>query len=211
MHNRKWRAILILLTTVLPVACAPLLAPVLPTLDPNAMSTAIAGTAAAAASGTALLTPPTWTSIPTIFPSATTAPSATITPTFLFQVFSPTATITTTATQEPTQNYACAVISQFPQNGANVPRRSTFEARWTLVNTGFQAWDSSDTDFLFSNGEKLHEESAYDLNVTIQPGETVTLVVDMKAPNQKGSYTTVWQVRSGKVRFCSMRLSIDVP
>jgi hypothetical protein len=210
MHSKQWRAILIVVTTIVPVACAPLLAPSPPTLDPNALNTVIAGTAAAAATETALLTPPTWTSIPTIFPSATIAPSATITETFIFQIFSPTATVTMTATQEPTQNYACSVVAQSPQNGTNVARRATFETRWTLVNTGFQPWDSSDTDFIFSNGEKLHEQSAYDLNVTIQPGETVTLVVDMRAPNQKGDYTTVWQVRSKNVRFCSMRLSIDV-
>lgn len=209
-ENRRGRFWLVTSIGMVILACAPLFAPVPPTMDPNSINTAIAGTAAAASTLTALLTPPTWTS--TVTPISAVTPSATPSPTetFIFLLFSPTSTNSMTPTVQPTQNYACKVVAQTPVNGTVFSRRAAFSVRWTVVNAGFKTWGANDSDYVYASGEKMHDQNGYDLNSTVEPGKSVDLVVAMQAPSQKGNYTTNWQLRVENVRFCSLRLIIEV-
>jgi hypothetical protein len=208
--KRKQRTLLIMLTAVTALACAPLFAPAAPTLDPNSLQTAIAGTAEAAATQTALLTPPTWTAIPSIFPTATAPISPTVTETFIFLVFSPTPTSTLPPTEAPTQNYSCRITAQSPLNGTVLSRRTDFTAKWSLTNNGFVEWDTNDSDYVFVSGADMHKKGGYDLPFTVDPGKTIDINVDMSTPNKKGEISTVWELRVDNVRFCRMRLTIVV-
>jgi hypothetical protein len=210
MKSRQRRSLSIILISILILACAPLFSPGVATLDPNQINTIIAGTAAAAATQTALLTPATWTAVPTIFPTATVAESPTPTETFIFLVFSPTFTATASQTQPATQNYDCRVVEQSPLNGTVLNRRTDFQAKWIVVNTGFRTWPANDSDYLYVGGADMHDKRGYDLNVSVNPGETATLVVNMTTPSQRGTYNTTWQLRVANVEFCRLRLSIEV-
>jgi hypothetical protein len=210
MLPRKQRSLLLILTAVTALACAPLFAPVSPTLDPNSLQTAIAGTAHAAGTQTALLTPPTWTAIPSIFPTATVPASPTVTETFLFLVFSPTPTATLPPTEAPSENYSCRITAQSPLNGTVINRRTDFTAKWSLTNNGFRLWDANNSDYVYVSGADLHKKGGYDLPFSVDPGKTIDLNVDMSTPNRKGTFSTVWELRVDNVRFCRMRLEIVV-
>jgi hypothetical protein len=210
MITRKQRSLLLLLTTLAALACAPLFQPAAPTLDPNSLQTVIAGTAQSAATQTALLTPPTWTAIPGIFPTATVEASPTVTETFVFLVFSPTPTATQPPTEAATENYSCRITAQSPANGTVLNRRTDFTAKWSLTNNGLRAWDANNSDYVFVSGADLHKRGGYDLSFTVEPGKTIDINVDMSTPNQKGEYSTVWELRVDNVRFCRMRISIVV-
>lgn len=206
-RSRYW---LITSCSVLIFACAPLFVPAVPTMDPNAIGTAIAGTAAAAGTLTALLTPPTWTPTVTLVAAGTPTSTPTATETFVFLLSSPTPIPSMTPSEQPTQNYACKVTAQTPSNGAVFSRRAAFNVQWTVVNTGFKTWGVNDTDYIYASGAKLHDKNGYDLNFTVEPGDTINLSVAMEAPSQKGEYTTTWSIRVTTVKFCSMRLTISV-
>jgi len=208
--KRKQRTLLILLTGIAALACAPVFGPAAPTLDPNSLQTVIAGTAQAAATQTALLTPPTWTAIPSLFPTATSEASPTITETFLFLVFSPTPTPTQPPTEPPTRNYSCRITAQSPINGTVLARRTDFTAKWSLTNNGFMPWDANNSDYYFVSGAYIHKKGGYDLPFSVDPGKTIDINVDMSTPNKKGEVTTVWELRVNNVRFCRLRLSIVV-
>jgi hypothetical protein len=220
MHNQKRRALFIILATTTAFACAPLFAPVSPTLDPNSVKTAIAGTAAAAETKTARFIAPTWTPSFTPFPSHT--PSITPTPTETFVFALPTLTKTRTATSIPvptneggggggdTNKFSCSVLGVNPSNNTVFAPNQDFDARWTVRNTGTARWEAGGVDYVFSGGDSFHQQSGYDLEQNVKSGAQVELTVDMKAPGTPGTYSTLWNLLEGKNRFCNMRLTIVV-
>ena len=190
------------------LACMPTLGPAsppIPTFDANAPLTAIVLTAGAAATQTALHSPPTAT--PTV-PTKTPFPTATPTATFLFLI--PTKEI------QPTQiplgssdkEFDCQVLSAEPQNP--LPVSTKFIAKWIIANIGTSAWDSNNADYRYIDGDKIYLQSIYDFPVTVSPGTTVELKVDMQAPPIPGKYSTFWIIYIGKNAFCKMQLDLVV-
>ncbi|WKZ36830.1 MAG: NBR1-Ig-like domain-containing protein [Anaerolineales bacterium] len=211
MIRRNHRTFALLTIAVIMLACAPALAPAsepIPTFDPNSIHTVIAQTADAAATQTALVAPPTETSAPTVTP--TELPTETPTPTFLFLL--PTLTFTPTpVTIVPSKSeYACQIFSQDPQNDSRMARNESFDAKWTVVNVGTQAWERGNSDYLYNSGDRLHKTGGYDFDVTVSSGESVELVVNMQAPGSPGTYKTAWRIVIGKQRFCPLNLTIIV-
>jgi hypothetical protein len=221
MQNQKRRALLILLATTTAFACAPLFAPAVPTLGPDSVNTAIAGTAAAAETKTALFIAPTWTPSFTPFPSKT--PSVTPTPTETFVFALPTFTKTRTATSIPVptseggggggggnNKFSCSVTGVSPSNNTVFSPNQDFDARWTVKNTGTARWEAAGVDYVFTGGDSLHQQSGYDLPQNVKAGAMTELTVDMKAPATPGTYSTTWNLKEGKTFFCNMRLTIVV-
>ncbi len=219
-RNPIW---LIASASIVIFACAPLFVPVSPTLDPDSVKTAIAGTAAAAETMTALLTPPTWTPTFTPFPTGTSPSTPTPTETFFFSL--PTFTRTRTPTSIPTQTsppdsgggggngnskLSCNVTGVNPSNNTVFSPNQDFDTQWTLKNTGSDRWEASGMDYVFVGGDSLHTQSGYDLPGNVKSGAMVTLGVDMKAPGTPGTYSTTWNLKAGKTFFCNMRLTIIV-
>ncbi len=215
MFKRNYRMQIILVVIVLLLACAPLATPIPPpTYDLLLINTAIAWTAEAAATQTALMIPPTLTATVTLFPTRTPPPTESPTPTFIFIL--PTSTVpssTPTATPDNSgagSEFACRVDSQSPSNNTAFAAGESFDAHWWVTNIGTEMWDRNSSDYRYSSGDAIHKTEAYDLQRNVQPGKQGEIVVDMKAPSDPGTYSTAWKIRIGGNEFCTMSLSIVV-
>jgi hypothetical protein len=210
MHKQNYRMLAICLVIALLLACAPIAVatpPAPPTFDPLSINTIIAQTAAAAATQTFVLQP-TLTSSPTITRTPTEIPS--LTPTFIFVLFTPTVPSSTPTLKVPTEKYACRIVSQDPANDTVLVKGIPFKTHWQVMNTGTLAWDENSADYRYASGVKLSKVNAYDFNQSVPTGGVIDFVVEMQAPNDPGSYSTTWQVAVGKERFCPMKVTIVV-
>jgi hypothetical protein len=195
-------------------ACAPMFQPAAPTLDQNSIQTVIAGTAGAAATQTALLTPPTWTG--TVTQNATSTASITPSPTEGFSFILPTVTKSPFPLSNlppsggGTKKLSCSVAVVDPAIGAVVSPDQPFQARWTILNSGTNRWDDTAVDYVFVSGDILHLEAAYDLTRSVRSGASIEITVDMRAPATPGSYSTTWNLKDGSTLFCNMNLVIAV-
>ncbi len=211
MIRRNYRAFVALVITGIVLACVPTLVPAsapIPTFDPNSINTVIALTSGAAAAQTALMLPPTLTSTSTPLPAHT--PTETPTPTFLFLL--PTITVLPTLVSPGSSGaqYECQIILQNPKNDSTFARSAAFDMSWQVANIGKKAWFSSDTDYRYSSGDRIHKASIYDLLSSVLPGGTIDLTVKMKAPAEPGTYKTEWRISVGKNWFCPLKLTIIV-
>lgn len=205
---RRHRTLSLFAAMVLMLACLPTLGPAsapIPTLDPNAPLTAIVLTAGAAATQTALNSPPTAT--PTV-PTNTPFPTPTATATFLFSI--PTNALPPTQIPLGTSSklFDCQILTTEPQGA--LPVSTKFTAKWVVANIGKATWEGNSTDYRYIDGEKMHLQGAYDFPATVTPGLTVELSVDMQAPASPGIYPTFWQINIGNNGFCRMELTLTV-
>ena len=222
--KRTIQSILILLIAVSLGACS--LAsnppPAAPTqnVEPTLV---IVRTEAAATVAAQLASQPTATQLP---PTATLAPSATAVPTNTeipaTQVpptntpLPPQPTSTPIPTLRPTSaisstpiGYACSITAS-SGGGKQLPG-ADFDARWTVKNIGANKWLTSQVDYKYSSGTKLQKfNDIYDLPSDVASGESLEIIVDMKAPTAVGIYTDVWTiVQSGQV-LCNLPIQITV-
>jgi hypothetical protein len=71
-----------------------------------------------------------------------------------------------------------------------------FSKTWTLRNAGDCNWTTAYV-FEFEEGDRLGGESVIPLSTVIEPGETITFKVNLKAPNTPGDYVGVWRLKAG--------------
>lgn len=209
----------ILLTALaIAMACAPIAAAPLPTLEPGAVNTIIVQTANAADSQTAAALPTstaTETSTPT--PRATETPSPTPTVTFVFILpaiggtsISPAPGGGNITNGTANSDYGCEVLSVEPAKGTVFPPRTDFVAKWGVKNIGRQDWFRATTKYVYVSGDKLHKVSSYSIPKGAETGKNVFLTVDMEAFKDKGSYQTTWALLVDNRYFCPLTLSIIV-
>jgi hypothetical protein len=214
-RTRKTKLLVWLTALALVMACVPtFVSQSSPTLDPAAVNTFIAQTVEAATTRTAAAIPSA-TLTPTITPTFTASPTATVT----FVLVSPTPlvlpTLTNTAVNlggggTSSDNYACRVTRVAPPNGSSFSPRDDFDVFWTVRNIGQRNWDRTDVDYIYSSGAKIHKVSGYDLPSNVNVGDSTDLGVDMQAPKDPGTYSTVWTMRIGDDEFCPLRFTIVV-
>lgn len=201
------------------MACVPAIAtPGVPTVDANAVGTFIAQTVNAAATQTSAVLP-TSTLTPSVTPTQpTVTASPTPTSTVIFILSSPTPIIIPTFTNVPSlggsgtssDNYACRVTRVSPPNGSAFEPRDDFDVFWTVQNIGQRNWDRNDIDYTYSSGAKIHKVSGYDLPENVKVGNSVALGVDVRAPKDPGTYSTVWMLQRGNNEFCPLRFTMIV-
>jgi hypothetical protein len=185
-----------------------------PTAAPGEIDTVIAGTANAAQTQTAFLLPDTAT--PSLTPTVTRTPTLTptVTPTFIYVLKSPIPTKAATPTggggSSGSDGYACALVSQKPEDGTEFNPNASFDMVWTVRNSGSKTWLAGNADFAYVSGRKMHEQDVYDLARDVAPGDTVSLTVDMRAPKVLGDWKTVWTLRAGNKDFCHVNVTITV-
>jgi hypothetical protein len=227
------RPILLLGIVLIISACgSPVVArPPASTPVPGVVETIIFETAAAARTQTAQFLPPTQTitNTPTPSKTPTQTPLPTSTILFLFptntQVVLPTLTIVSsggsagsgrpTQTPDPnTHDYRgslhCALVGQSPRDGTVFGTRKKFTVVWTVKNTGTAAWRKHTIDYRYIGGDKFHDKARYNMNVIVDPGETVEMAVEMHAPKEPGFYETTWVVGLNTGGLCKMSLAIVV-
>lgn len=213
MIRRNYRSLISLITALLVISCvvpaiAPESVPVVATFDPNSVNISIAQTANAAGTRTAQAAPPTFTATATLVPTSTV--TETPTPTFIFILATATIPSNTPTLGPANAEYACRVESQNPADGTGFAKGADFDAKWTVVNIGTNAWSSESSDYRYVSGDKFHQAAIYDLEKSVKPAGQIDIIVDMKAPANSGTYTTTWQITVGKNRFCNMKLTIVV-
>jgi hypothetical protein len=69
----------------------------------------------------------------------------------------------------------------------------SFEKTWTLRNTGDCDWTTS-YYFKFVEGDRMDGASSLAVSSVIEPNEQITFKLDLKAPNDPGDYTGIWQL-----------------
>ncbi|MCS6994076.1 MAG: NBR1-Ig-like domain-containing protein [Anaerolineales bacterium] len=110
-----------------------------------------------------------------------------------------------------TPDYACKLLSQKPKDWTKMQRRHIFDATWTVRNTGSKNWGKNGIDFKYISGTKMHTYGdAYDLANDVGSGQSITLIVDMISPKEKGYYTAVWGLFRGSKSFCKLSITINV-
>lgn len=153
----------------------------------------------------------TRTRLPSQTPTGTKTPYPTITPI-------PSDTPIPSATPlgagpTATPQYACQLIDKYPDPWAAFKPRSTFEARWTLKNTGATIWYPSRVALEYISGVKMYVgDDRQSLVDDTAPDSLLLVIVNMLAPKTPGNYTTVWglvEKRTG-LTFCSFTAKITV-
>ncbi len=204
-----------LVIAMLLVACAPS-APAAPSQEQ--IAAAVEATLSAMPAAPQASPVPTYTPYPTYTPFPTEAPTQPPLPTL-----GPTSTnVPTIAPPAPSSGggtggstgnskYACTILSQSPENGDSYGSRDSFDATWTVQNTGTDVWEVHGIDYAYISGTKLHTHSdAYNLPSNVGIGGKIKLTVDMLAPKAAGNYTTTWGLETGSNVFCTLSLTINV-
>lgn len=214
---------LMIVIALLASACGALGPQAEATMDPqifqqtlNAASTQALETIVAQLTATAQAQPPEPTQQPTVVVfTPTTQPTATATATVTNTLPPPTATrvpATATATHTATpSDLQCSIVSQSPALGEKMKMGNDFDAVWKLKNTGTKLWDAGEADIRFSSGSKLQKfGDIYDLAKTVNPGEEISIAVDMLAPNIVGTYKATWVLVGEGKTICTMNVHIEV-
>ncbi len=150
---------------------------------------------------------PTATDEPTATPAPTNTPMP---PTAL-----PTATyIPWTATPLYTNtpvNNACSITSVEPLSTTILLKKADFDGKWVVKNIGAQTWETSAVDIVYKSGTKLQKlYDIEDLKTTVPYNSSLTVIVDMTAPADAGTYSTVWAIVRGSTTICTLNLTITV-
>jgi len=206
-----WCAALVVILACVPTLPAPSVS--VPTIDPNAIGTVIMQTAFAASTQTQAAIPTATATVETPTPRNTDTPEPTATNTVIFILFSPTSNPLSgigVSGGSSSDAYACKLSGSSPANGTSFNARTGFDAKWTVVNIGQRDWDNKSTIYAFLSGDKIHKVESYNLKTTIKSGESTSIVVEMIAPKDPGTYTTAWALRVDKTIFCPLTLTISV-
>lgn len=206
---------LILLLSMLLSACNVLGPKAEPTPDAAALQATMDAIASAAVqtiafqlTGTALSMP---TNTPTIEPTATATPteipSATAVPPTPTNTRVPS---TATPTYTPTPgNYTCQVTSTSPALGAKLKTGDEFDMVWTVKNIGLKNWEVGTLDLKYDSGEKMQTHGdIFDVNILVETGKEINLIVDMVMPSTTGSYTATWKLLINGSTLCTLPVSI---
>jgi hypothetical protein len=168
-------------------ACGPS-APVVPTIDVDAIHTAAAETVIAEFTLTARTTPPTSAATATqaaasLTPEATTQPTETAIPT--------NNPFESTPTEIPCDD-AIWVADVTVPDGTEMTPGQDFVKTWKIRNTGSCTWGTG-YSAIFAYGEKM-SGVAEPITGAVAPGEEVEISVRFKAPDTTGEYSTYWRM-----------------
>jgi hypothetical protein len=129
----------------------------------------------------------------------------------------PEPTVTITATIAPSQSTPSTAVSNptvaaagenqaefvadvnIPDGTVFAPGQS-FTKTWRISNTGQTTWTSGYA-LIFIDGDLLGAEAVVPLPEEVAPGKNVDVSVDMVAPDQAGTYTSYWKMKTpdGKI------------
>lgn len=125
---------------------------------------------------------------PTVTPTSTVEPTATMTP-----------TVTTTSIP---CNLATFISDVTIPDGTELTKNTAFTKTWRLKNIGSCAWTSG-YQLIFDHGDQMSGPASKQLTSgVVNPGDTVDISVDLKAPDPAGSYRGYWRMRdAGGVVF----------
>jgi hypothetical protein len=163
----------------------------------NASATAAAETVQAllpSATSTGFVFPPTFTPIPGLPATATTAP----------------ATIAPAATATSNCNVMQFVADITIPDGTIMNPNQAFTKTWRLRNDGTCAWTTSYA-IVFSSGNSMNGPATQALTGNVNPGQTVDISVNLTAPGSVDNYRGNWKLRDASgVLFGTFYVDIKV-
>lgn len=81
-------------------------------------------------------------------------------------------------------------------DGTNYAPGTAFKKTWRLKNIGSCTWNSNDVSLIFDSGERMGAPASVALPISVSPGQTVDISVDMTAPSAAGHYFGYWKFKS---------------
>jgi len=173
-----------------------------PTQGADVALTSAAQTVAVNMTQAAILNPPTLP--PVILPTSTPGfPTVTL----AVATSRPPAT-----SAPPTQscNIADFVDDVTIPDGTVLKPDESFTKTWRLKNIGTCSWTTSYA-IVFSSGDSLGGPATQSLTGNVNPGQSVDIPVNLKAPGTPGSYRGYWKLRNGSgVTFAQFYVDIKV-
>jgi len=95
-------------------------------------------------------------------------------------------------------------------DGTILNPNESFTKTWRLKNTGTCSWTPSYA-VVFSNGDSMSGPATQALTGNVNPGQTMDISVDLKAPGSAGDYTGYWKLRNAAgVTFATFYVTIKV-
>ena len=86
-------------------------------------------------------------------------------------------------------------ISETVKDNTEFDPGESFTKSWRLKNTGTCTWNP-DYRLAFYSGDRMDGPKYQDLNEYVEPGETIDLLIDLKAPEDAGNYTGYWKLQA---------------
>ncbi|MCK5635047.1 MAG: hypothetical protein KAI06_08165, partial [Anaerolineales bacterium] len=80
-------------------------------------------------------------------------------------------------------------------DGTRIEKGDSFAKTWRIRNNGDCTW-TSDYDLVFLSGYRMSGSSVIPMQSNVKPGQVVDLTVDLKAPNDNGTYWGYWALRN---------------
>ena len=178
MFETRTKAILLMLVCLALVvtACTA------PAQNESLISTAVAQTVQAGATG--------------IQPLSTNTPDASLTrlPT-LTQAITPTSEATlSSAPSDPNCAHA-QLVSEYPPDRTVFRPNTSFTKTWTIKNVGTCAWDTS-YQIVFWSGETMGGATYYNMPEYVAPGDEITISILLTSPANEGIYTGYWRLKT---------------
>jgi len=172
---------------------------------PGAVLTAAAQTVEANLTQLAVQSSPTASILPTNTTAPATATLAAVSPV----AASPTGgALVATATSDC--DNADFVTDVTIPDGTVLDPGESFTKTWRLKNAGTCSWTPSYA-VVFSNGDSMSGPATQALTTNVNPGQTVDISVNLKAPSTPGNYTGYWKLRNAAgVTFATFYVDIKV-
>jgi hypothetical protein len=102
-------------------------------------------------------------------------------------------------------------VSVSPEKTQTFAPYEHFDALWAVNNTSDQSWGDEAVDYEWIGGYELHTyDHIYDIPHTVEPDETIEIIVDMLAPGTAGTYKTQWALVKGRIILCLLPLTVNV-
>ncbi len=165
-----------------------------PTPGPEAVYTSAAETVQAQLQTQGLPTAAA-TTTPFEFKTATEAappsnPEATLPPVVL-------PSLPAAATSTPSVPDRAIYISQSPSDDTSIPVNTPFTMTWTVQNTGTTKW-TANYQLRFYIGEKFGSPATTNLNKEVNPGEQVSISLNLTTPKDPGNYNGTWTLSNAE-------------
>ncbi|MGB9672654.1 MAG: NBR1-Ig-like domain-containing protein [Anaerolineales bacterium] len=130
---------------------------------------------------------PTWSVLPSEYPTNTPLPSPTPIPSIVIQ---PTSTATSpSGLCDQAQFIKDVTIS----DGSLLPAGASFTKIWRIKNIGYCTW-TEDYALRYVDGDFMGVSKTYPFNDTVSPGEIVDIAVALTAPNKSGNAKSYWML-----------------
>lgn len=108
----------------------------------------------------------------------------------------------------PVTDSAFFVGQENPADGATIQAGSTFEKSWTITNDGPAAWETGAV-IHFVEGYRMQAPLEVDIP-SAQAGETITIILTLKAPSQEGHYRADWRLCNARKLLFGPPLWVDI-